>query len=79
MGGASDKDSKKKLGIEKFSEGFSGKCEAGLSLEHVASGSGVEHLTITDTLLLGGAAREFCFSSSNLFCQSLVQQLTRLF
>ena len=68
MGGASDKDSKKKLGIEKFSEGFYGKCEAGSSLEHVASGSGVEHVTITDTLSFGGAERESSSTSLLAIC-----------
>ena len=67
-GGISAKDSKKKLGIEKFSEGFSGKCEAVLFLEHSASGSGVEHLTITETFFLLGAARESSSASLIAIC-----------
>ena len=74
-GGISAKDSKKKLGIEKLSEGFSGKCEAGSFLEHVASGSGVEHVTITDTLLFGGAERES--SSASLLAICFAKALSR--
>ena len=36
-------------GGEKSSGTFSGKCESGLLLEQLTSGSGVEHLTITET------------------------------